>query len=161
MPRRCTICDHVERHAINVALVQRDSYRHIASYYDVSTRALQRHSQKHLPKLLVEASRGVEVANADDLLAKVEELRLKAMDVLTQAEEAHDHRIVLAAIDRASKQLELLAKLLGEISDAPQVNIHLHPEWIELRTVIVGALEAHPEARGAVLRAIEGVDNGR
>src|SRR5215211_1493204 len=116
---------------------------------------------EHLPKLLVEASRGVEVANADDLLAKVEELRLKAMDVLTQAEEAHDHRVVLAAIDRASKQLELLAKLLGEISDAPQVNIHLHPEWIELRTVIVGALEPHPEARGAVLRAIEGVDNGR
>jgi hypothetical protein len=82
VPRRCTICDHVERHAINVALVQRDSYRHIASYYDVSTRALQRHSQKHLPKLLVEASRGVEVANADDLLAKVEELRRKKRTII-------------------------------------------------------------------------------
>src|SRR5918993_579791 len=37
---------------------------------------------------------------------------------------------------------------------------HISPEWLELRTVIVGALEPYSEARGAVLQAIEGSDNG-
>jgi hypothetical protein len=37
----------------------------------------------------------------------------------------------------------------------------LNPEWLELRAVIVGALDAHPDARGVVLRALEGASNGR
>ncbi len=160
MPRECTICRHGEGYAINVALVQRDPYRHIAALYDVSTAALQRHSHDHIPPLLLQAARAVEVANADDLLARVEELRLKAMDVLGEAEDAHDHRVMLAAIDRASKQLELLARLMGEISDAPQINILVSPEWITLRSRLLYALDAYPEARGSVLRAIEGAGNG-
>ena len=137
MPRTCTVCAHDEHHAINVALVHRDPYRAIAARYGVSKPALQRHSHEHLPKLLVESKHSLEVANADDLLAKVEELRCKAMEVLEKAEEASDHRVMLAAIDRASKQLELLAKLMGEISDAPQINLHLRPEFVAVRTAIV------------------------
>jgi hypothetical protein len=37
----------------------------------------------------------------------------------------------------------------------------LNPEWLELRAVIVGALEPYSEARRAVLRALEGGGNGR
>jgi hypothetical protein len=40
------------------------------------------------------------------------------------------------------------------------VNVLVSPEWLELRAVIVGALEPHSEACGAVLKAIEGVSNG-
>ena len=40
------------------------------------------------------------------------------------------------------------------------VNLNVSPEWLELRAVIVGALEPYSEARGAVLQAIEGSDNG-
>ena len=32
MPRTCTVCSHDEAHVINVALVQRDSYRKIPGY---------------------------------------------------------------------------------------------------------------------------------
>ena len=161
MPRACTICSHDLRHEINVALAQREEpYRHIASHYGVSTGALQRHSKDHLPKLLVEASQAVEVAKGEELLARVEELRGEAMGVLAAAKEEHDHRTVLAAIDRASRQLELLARLLGELQEN-QINIHLHPEWLELRGVIVTALEPHPAARDSILRALEGAGNGR
>jgi hypothetical protein len=54
----------------------------------------------------------------------------------------------------------LLAKLLGELDERPVVNLTLSPEWLELRAVIIGALEPHPEAREAVVRAIEGAGNG-
>lgn len=161
MSRTCTVCTHDERHQINLALVTtRDPYRDIAQQFGVSKDAVMRHSRNHLPKLLVEATQALEVANADDLLAKVEELRVKAMDVLTEAEEAKDHRTMLAAIDRASKQLELLAKLMGELSDAPQINLTLSPEWLEVKTAVVLALEPYEEAQTAVARALEGVGCG-
>ena len=160
MPRTCTVCSHDLRHEINVALVQREPYRAIARQYGLGRDALARHSREHLPKLLVEASQAVEVAKGEQLLARVEELRGEAMGVLAAAKEEHDHRTVLAAIDRASRQLELLARLLGELQEN-QINIHLHPEWLELRGVIVTALEPHPAARNSILRALEGVGNGR
>ena len=114
MPRECTVCAHDLTHEINVALVQPGaSNRRIASQYGVTERAIRNHRTEHIPELLLKASQATEAARADELLAQVEELRLKAMTVLEEAEEAHDHRMVLAAIDRASKQLELLAHLLG------------------------------------------------
>jgi hypothetical protein len=68
---------------------------------------------------------------------------------------------VLAAIDRAARQLELLARLRGELNEAPVINIHTHPEWIELRIVILRALEPYPEAKAAIVRAIAARREGR
>ena len=165
MSRSCTVCSHPDSVLINEALViEGQSNRALTRQYDLSKDAIRRH-RGHIPQLLVKASQALEVVDADDLLAKVEELRQKAMEVLAEAEDAHDHRIMLAAIDRASKQLELLAKLLGEISDAPQVNIHLHPQYIAVRTAIVQAVEPYPEVKEAISQAMlqlegSGASNG-
>jgi hypothetical protein len=40
------------------------------------------------------------------------------------------------------------------------VNLNISPEWLELRAVIVGALESHPAAHRAVLGALERAGNG-
>ena len=40
------------------------------------------------------------------------------------------------------------------------VNLNVSPEWLELRTVIVTALEPHPEAMSAVVGALEGAESG-
>jgi hypothetical protein len=154
MGRTCTICGHDESHQINVALVHREPYRRIASQWNVSTGALQRHSKEHIPELLVKARLAVERSDADDLLARIEELFAEAKEVLEAAKEAADHRVVLAAIDRASRQLELLGRLRGELNDATTVNIVSNPQWLELRTIIVQALDPHPVAREDVVRAI-------
>jgi hypothetical protein len=102
-----------------------------------------------------------EVAQADDLLSQVRDLQDKALGILDKAEKAGELRTALGAIREARGNLELLAKLLGELDERPVVNLNVSPEWLELRAVIVGALEPHPDARGAVLRALEGADNGR
>ena len=49
---------------------------------------------------------------------------------------------------------------MGEISDAPQVNLNVSPEWLQIRAVIVTALDSHPEAKNSVLSALDGVDSG-
>jgi len=101
------------------------------------------------------AEKAEEAAHADSLLEQVGDLQRRALAILGKAEEAGELRTALSAIREARGSLELLAKLLGELDERP-VNVLISAEWIELRAVIVGALEPYSDARGAVLRAIEG-----
>jgi hypothetical protein len=159
MPRSCTICGHPDRGAIDQALVEGTPNRRIASHHGVTERAVRNHKANHLPAKLVMAKAAEEVAQADTLLGQVRDLQQRALEILDKAEEAGELRTALGAIREARGNLELLAKLLGELDERPVVN--LSPEWLELRAVIVGALEPHSEAREAVLRAIGGAGNGR
>jgi hypothetical protein len=161
MPRRCSVCTHPDRENIDEALVGATAISAIAAKYrDISEDALGRHKANHLPAKLVMAEKAKEVAQADSLLEQVRDLQGRALAILDQAEMSGDLRTALGAIREARGNLELLAKLLGELDDRPQVNVLISPEWLELRAVIVGALEPYTDARGAVLRAIEGASNG-
>jgi hypothetical protein len=160
MPRRCSACDHPESHSIDETLVTRAPYRSVAKRFGLSESAVYRHKTEHLPAHLLKAKEVEEVAQADDLLDQVRNLQAHALDILERAEKAGDLRTALAAISQARENLELLGKLAGELDERPVVNLNVSPEWIELRTVIVRALDAHPQARGTVLSALEGAGNG-
>jgi transposase-like protein len=161
MPRRCTVCDHPESHSIDEALVSGASYRSVAKQFELSESAVYRHKCEHLPAHLLKAREVEEVAQADDLLDQVRHLQAHALDILERAEEAGDLRTALAAISQARGNLELLGKLAGELDERPVTNVLISPEWLELRALIVAALEPHTEARGAVLKALEGASDGR
>jgi hypothetical protein len=115
-----------------------------------------RHKVEHLPAHLLKAKEVQEAARADDLLDQVRNLQTHSLDILERAEKAGDLRTALAAVSQARGNLELLGKLAGELDERPVVNLNVSPEWLELRAVIVGALEPYSEARESVLRAIEG-----
>jgi hypothetical protein len=157
MPRRCTVCDHPQRRSIDESLVTGAPYRSVAKQFRLSESAVYRHKSEHLPAHLLKAREVEEAARADDLLDQVRDLQAHALDILERAEKAGDLRTALAAISQARGNLELLGKLAGELDERPQVNLNVSPEWLELRAVIVGALEPHPAAHRAVLRALEGV----
>jgi hypothetical protein len=160
MPRRCTVCDHPQRHSIDETLVTGASYRSVAKRFELSESSVYRHKTEHLPVHLLKAREVREAARADDLLEQVRHLQTHALDILERAEEAGDLRTALAAISQARGNLELLGKLAGELDERPVVNLNVSAEWLELRAMILGALEPYSEARGAVLRAIEGTSNG-
>ena len=160
MPRRCTVCDHPERHGIDEALVTGAPYRSVAKQFGLSESSVYRHKTEHLPAHLLKAKEVEEVARADDLLDQVRNLQGHALDILERAEKAGDLRTALAAISQARGNLELLGKLAGELDERPVVNLNITPEWLELRAVIVGALEPHPAAHRAVLSALETEGNG-
>jgi hypothetical protein len=161
VPRECTVCAHPDRAEIDEALVGGASNRSVASLYDVSEAAVRRHKANHLPAKLVMAQAAEEVAQADDLLAQMQDLQRRTLAILEAAESTNQHRTALSAIREARGNLELLAKLLGELDERPVVNLNLSPEWLELRAVIVAALEPHPEALRAVVGALESGGNGR
>src|ERR671913_749223 len=159
MPRRCTVCDHPQRHDIDEALVTGAPYRSVARRFELSESSVYRHKTEHLPAHLLKAREVEEVAQAEDLLEQLRHLQTHALDILERAEKAGDLRTALAAISQARGNLELLGKLAGELDERPVVNLNVSSEWIELRAVIVGALEPHPAAHTAVLRALEGVND--
>jgi hypothetical protein len=160
MPRRCTVCDHSERNSIDEVLVSGAPYRSVAKRFELSESAVYRHKTEHLPAHLLKAREVEEVAQADDLLEQVRHLQTHALGILERAEKAGDLRTALAAISQARGNLELLSKLAGELDERPVVNLNVSAEWLELRAVIVGALEPHPAAHTAVLRALESAGNG-
>lgn len=132
MPRRCSICTHPEKAAIDTALVAAEPFRHIAARYGTSTGALQRHKKDHLPASLVLAQGAQEVAQADDLLGQVQALQVKALSILAQAEKAGELRTALAAVREARACVELLAKLLVEIGRQRLLSRHTEGETSEL-----------------------------
>ena len=160
MPRKCTICTHPECHAIDVSLVHREPYLTIARTYEVSRDALRNHAKEHLPELLVKAKNAVEVAEADDLLGRVEALQRRTLAILEAAEETGELRTALSAIKEARGNLELVGRITKELDERPTLNLYMNPEWLELRAVIVGALEHRREAREAVLRALDRAGSG-
>ncbi len=154
MPRKCTICGHKKRPAIDKALVERRPFRDIAGQHKVSKSALVRHFDDHLPGSLIKAQQATEAAQADALLAQVVDLRDKALGVLDKAEGSDDLRAAVSAIREARGCVELLGKLAGQLKDAPTINLVLSAEWLTVQAAVLTALEPHPDARLAVAGAL-------
>jgi type II secretory pathway predicted ATPase ExeA len=58
-------------------------------------------------------------------------------------------------VDRIQKQIELQARLIGELQEqGPQVNVLIAPEWQTLRVTVLQALQRFPEARAAVAEVL-------
>ena len=128
MPRTCTICTHAERAAIDRALVQGLAFRHIAAQWGVSTGALQRHKDEHVPVLLTRAHEADETTRADDLLGELRSLQATTLGLLRKAEAADKLGTAVMAIGEARRNLELLAKLIGQLDTRPTVNLLIAPE---------------------------------
>lgn len=154
MSRRCTVCVHADRPAIDQALVNRRPFRHLAGRFGLSTGALVRHHDDHLPELLARARDAADVAQADDLLAQVVALKARALAILDKAERAKDWRACASLLREARGSVELLGELMHAIERRPTMNVLVAPEWLQARSVLVEALGPYPEARGAVAAAL-------
>lgn len=164
MPRTCTICSHPERDAIDAALLAGEACTQIAARYSTNEQkigrmALQRHKADHIPAAMAEAHGAAAVASADTLLDQVRDLQRKTLKLLAQAERAGDLRTAVSAIGQARGNLELLAKLLGELQAQPTINLLLAPEWVTVRGVLLVALAPYPEARAAVAAELARIDH--
>jgi hypothetical protein len=154
MPRTCTICQHPHRIAIDAALVAGTSYRDIAGQFQVSKTAVARHGGEHIPAAIGKSQEAREEAQALDVVKQLKAINGAALAILTAAKKAGDADTQLKAIDRIHRQIELQAKLLGDLDDRPQVNVLIMPEWLAVRTALLAALAPYSEARAAVASAL-------
>ncbi len=166
MPRVCSICTHPQRVAIDRALTEMsDSNRRIASQYDVSERAIRDHKANHLAVRMlkaVEKREDADIRTAIDIMGQLKAINGAALSVLKSARDANAGDLALKAIDRIQRQIELQAKLIGELQQEGTTNIIVNnPEWIEIRTAILVALQPFPEARHAVAGSLQVIEGGK
>ncbi len=157
MARTCTVCSHPEKEEIDRLLVRGDSIAGIARDFAVSEDALKRHFDNHVPKTLAASPSAKEITDADKLLFEIEEVKNRALRLLDKAENAQDTRVYgppSQYLKEFREYVRLMAELSGKLAAQPQITIINHPQWIELRTVIIEALDPYPDAKAAVVRAI-------
>jgi len=123
--------------------------------------AQARETERTLAEVKAEAQTGMaaRLENAANFLDQLKEVRSKAATLLELAEEAEDLRAAGTFLRELREQIRLWAELEKKMDEnPPQVSITLNPEWIELRTTILYALDPYPEAKLAIVRAIRGPD---
>lgn len=158
MSRQCSVCIHPDRDAIDKALVAGEPYRDIAGRYGLSRSAVERHKNNHIPAMLakaVEVKAEKEVVRAGDLLDEVNSLKDRALTILDTAEKAEDWRTALGCIKEARGSIELLARMIVALQASTEVDVLRSPEWLELRQRIITTLQPYPEAKEALVRALD------
>lgn len=162
-----------------------ESFRRIAADFGHSETALRRHLNKHLVVDLENVHRAKEKAKAESLekikaeelekttadaknsmasrlenaanfLDQLKEVRRTAADLLDKAEKSDDLKAAGTFLKELREQIRLWAELEGKLASQPQINFTLNTEWVELRTLILVALDPFPEAKEAVVAAIRG-----
>ena len=158
MGRKSKIESHPNSNKIICLLASGEEYSKIIEEYpDLRWQDLDYYKQNKLHEVISKSSdlkAEVESIQGNSTLAEVRELKVRAMGILEQAQKAGDLKTALIGIREARGCLETCLKAEGQIRDGPQITIINNPEWVELRTLIIGALEPYPAARRAVIDAL-------
>jgi len=157
MVRHCAFCGHPDRQEFEQKLLTGQmTQSQVAKIIGRAPIQVFRHMTKHVPKAIAEATKAEpERVSAFNVMTQLRDLNETTRCILAEARQDNDNRLALKAIERAEKQLELQAKLLGQIDKSPQVNILLSPEWQHVRGIITTTLADFPQARIAIAAALK------
>jgi len=155
MAQRCSVCIHPDVKEINLAIINGGSKRSIADRYGLSPTAVQRH-KAHIPKTLAKAKERKEITDAGSVMTDISMIRSRLLTLLDIAEREGDIKNTCTVIKELRSTIELLAKVSGELETKTEINIIQNNTWIEIRTCVIDALKPYPEARNAVIHALEG-----
>ncbi len=92
-------------------------------------------------------------AHLSTLLARAEQGSAFVVD-RAETKVADPRELVLKAAAQLTTQVQLLAKLLGQLDERPQVNVLMAPEWLQVRAALLTALTPYADARLAVAAAL-------
>lgn len=123
MPQICTVCRHQKRSEIDEALLQGEPYRLIAARTGTSTGALARHKHGHIPLALATAKQTNDLEYAGTIFERLKSINRETVAILHEARAAETPAIALMAVGRIEKQLELEARLLGELDNRTRIDL--------------------------------------
>jgi hypothetical protein len=139
----CSICSHPQRTKIDSALLNLVPLRHTAAEFATSTASLRRHKANCLPAHLLKAKElSDELFDGQSASALVKELRELARKtglILTRAISEKNGDLALKAIARLERQLELKARLLGELEERGATAQRIEVHYIDKAVILPGA----------------------
>ena len=144
MPRQCSVCVRRDVGKINGQLTSGRSARSVALEFGILEDTVQRHAAKgHIGRIQAIPLAKVAKAPMDPLDELVTTLRQAALESgARNPAMVHQYR------------LALIAKEAAEHSAPDTRDLASEPEWIDLRSKMLAALEPYPAARIAVAEAL-------
>jgi hypothetical protein len=168
MGRKSKIEAHLRSDEIIRRLASGEDYSNIVQDFpDITWFDLDYYQKNKLPeklskskdlKTLADEIEQADIHKGDTYLQLVIGLQKKALDALELQDASADPKSWAMISREARGYVELLGKALDRIRDTPQIQVNfiVDPQWIELRTMVINALEPFPDAREAVVHAIRG-----
>ena len=159
MPRGCSICARTDVEQIDADYRAGMSFNALHEKYHASVGALHRHTQ-HL-KAQEAPLIGSVTADMEPTAAALKVLYQRANELYKECKKEGDRLNAVRALKETRDILELTMKVTGELNNHPQIihnHLHVSPEWTQLRAVMLGALQPYPEARRALVEALEGAE---
>ena len=172
---RCTICRHPERIRIESARIAGVSLEALATEFGVSRDAVWRHDKSHV-KADYRAALIADVPMAELAKRAAEEgvglldhlaiVRRTVLSQLLQASALNDWHAVASLSGRATEVLREIGKLTGELTKIGSITINNNqnvmvvnsPLYAEMQSTIIHALASFPDARVAVIEALQAVE---
>jgi hypothetical protein len=177
---RCQICRHPERTRIELMRASGVSLDAIASKFNVGRDAVNRHWHGHVgdqmkasflagPLQLEElAQKAAETGTS--VLDHLHAIRVILFSHLTTATEAGDGGLAANVAGRLTHVLETIARISGELGALAtnttynitnnQLVLTQTPAFLKLQASLLHALALYPEARAAVVAALNALDEG-
>jgi hypothetical protein len=156
MARKCSVCAHPRAADVDRALVEGGAHAAIARSFNLGRDSVRRHLKNgHIADVVAAAVEAETAARGDGLLDRLRELEDRSRAILDKSERAGDLRSALGAVRELRSLIELWAKLIGELQPDGATVIVNDPEWVLLRGRILVALDPFPDARAAVVAALE------
>lgn len=157
MARSCSICAREDVEQIDRDILAGVSFPTLHERYGASVGALHRHSV-HLKQEL-DIKPVLQIGDMETAVSRVRELEARADKLYKDSVKSGDRLNTVRALKEMREIVELCAKLTGELNQQQTVvhqHLHVTPEWAALRSVMLRALQPYPEARAALIEALEG-----
>ncbi len=149
---RCASCEHPDQKLINEGLAAGKSLLSLSKRFHI-TRSSLKHHRAHLSESLVAIQTA---AGAEGIVEQLQDLVRRARRFLDSAELSGNSAQGLTAIRELRESLLVLGRVTGELTPAPVVvDLATMPAFIAMRTKMVRALAAFPEARLAIVAVLD------
>lgn len=173
MARTCTVCRHESRREINRLLVDGRPVRDIAARFQLASSSVDRHRREHIPAIVAKAKEARDAKEGASLFEQLRDITAATREVLAAARGFAENpkpgncancvagpTMTLKAIARMERQLELQARLSGQLAAESETPGISSESWKAILTVVTRALEPFPDARQAVADALAEYDGG-
>lgn len=169
----CKVCDHPDRASIELGLANKVPIRVLGKRYGISSDSVWRHGQRHMTaelhnqlmtrgRMTPQDLENLRVIESEGVLQHLVAVRGRLYGLMDFAEQQGDYRAAATIGSQIVKNMEVTAKLLGDIRTGTvnvTNNLLVMPEFHALRTTIMQALREHPEARADVAAALKQLES--
>ncbi|MGZ4865462.1 MAG: hypothetical protein ACXV39_12650 [Halobacteriota archaeon] len=153
---RCGVCRHpdhqeYERQIVTCEITQKQAAERMGVHRSSLSRHMRICVAKRFTQLVKPEPTQVDGLNVINALTSSHQTTL---EILHDSLNEGDRKTALMALQTEIKQLDLIAKVTGQLDEAPSVNLLVSPEYLTLKQVVVTALSDYPEARLEVSDAL-------